>query len=226
MRDTLLAEHLEATPEAVRAEVAVAGDRIVPVVDRLGGRLRDLRLSLPTWLRLVASPARLADLDEPLTASKVAEHLATPRQQRHWRTRLLRLSVVLGLLVYGFGVPMLGQPQHLALALGLLILAATGVGLLISLISDSERQAVQLALIILLASVFFGGLAIDRSHFTPLVQALSEFLPTTQATAVMQDLLLRGAAREPVRVAILATMSAVLFVLGLAWLRRELSPRS
>ena len=109
---------------------------------------------------------------------------------------------------------------------GLLVLAATGVGLLVSLVSDSDRQAVQLALIILLASVFFSGLAIDRSHLSPLVQALTEVLPTTQATNVMQDLLLRGVVREPARVVVLACMAAGLFVLGLAWLRRELSPRS
>jgi hypothetical protein len=60
----------------------------------------------------------------------------------------------------------------------------------------------------------------------PAVQALSEFLPTTQATDVMQDLLLRGIIREPAQIAILAAMAGVLFVLGLAWLRRELSPRA
>jgi ABC-type Na+ efflux pump permease subunit len=139
---------------------------------------------------------------------------------------LLVGAVVLALLVVGFGAPLLGPPEHVVLALGLLVLASTGVGLLISLISDSDRQAVQLALIILLASVFFSGLAIDRTHFTPFVQALSEFLPTTQATIVMQDLMLRGVLRDPGRVAVLSTLAGALFVLGLAWLRRELSPRS
>jgi phosphatidylserine/phosphatidylglycerophosphate/cardiolipin synthase-like enzyme/uncharacterized membrane protein YdjX (TVP38/TMEM64 family) len=103
LRHVLLAEHLETTPEAVAAAVAAAGNRVVPAVDRLGGRLRELRLSLPTWLRLVASPARLADLDEPLTPAKVAAHLAPPRQHRHWRRRLTRLALVLGLLV-GFAL--------------------------------------------------------------------------------------------------------------------------
>jgi ABC-type multidrug transport system ATPase subunit/ABC-type Na+ efflux pump permease subunit len=139
---------------------------------------------------------------------------------------LLVAAVVLVLLVGGFGVPLLGPPEHVIVAIGLLVLASTGVGLLISLVSDSDRQAVQLALIILLASVFFSGLAIDRAHFTPLVQTISELLPTTQATDVMQDLLLRGAIRDPVRIAVLATMAGALFIIGLGWLRRELSPRS
>jgi ABC-type multidrug transport system permease subunit len=139
---------------------------------------------------------------------------------------LLVGGIVLVLLVVGFGVPLLAPPEHVVAALGLLVLAATGVGLLVSLVSDSDRQAVQLALIILLASVFFSGLAIDRAYFTPAVQAMSELLPTTQATQLLQDLLLRGEIQVPARLAILATMAAALFVLGLAWLRRELSPRA
>jgi phosphatidylserine/phosphatidylglycerophosphate/cardiolipin synthase-like enzyme/uncharacterized membrane protein YdjX (TVP38/TMEM64 family) len=115
LRNTLLAEHLETSPATVAEAIAATGGRLVPVVDRLGGRLRELRLSLPTWLRLVAAPARLADLDEPLTPAKVAEHLAPPRQQPRWRSRLLRLGAVLGLLVglallaYG---DVLGLRQH------------------------------------------------------------------------------------------------------------------
>jgi ABC-2 type transport system permease protein len=139
---------------------------------------------------------------------------------------LLVGGVVLALLVVGFGVPLLGPPEHIVAALGLLVLAATGVGLLVSLVSDSDRQAVQLALIILLASVFFSGLAVDRTYFTPAVQTASELLPTTQATQLLQDLLLRGRIQVPAQLAILATMAAALFVLGLAWLRRELSPRA
>jgi len=139
---------------------------------------------------------------------------------------LLVGAVVLALLVVGFGVPVLGAPEHVVLALGLLVLASTGVGLLVSLISDSDRQAVQIALIILLASVFFSGLAIDRSHFTEAVRVASAALPTTQATELLQDLLLRGVIRSPAQVAILATMAGALFELGLARLRHELSPRS
>jgi len=103
LRDTLLAEHLERTPEEVAEAVAAAHGRLVPVIDRDPGRLRELRLSLPTWLRLVSAPARLADLDEPLTAARVADHLAPPRHRRHWQGRLARLAVLL-LLVVGLAL--------------------------------------------------------------------------------------------------------------------------
>jgi phospholipase D1/2 len=75
----------------------------VPVFDRADGRLRELHLRLPTWLRVVAAPARLADLDEPLTPGRVAEHLGTARQRRAWPGTLLRSGLLLALLV-GLGV--------------------------------------------------------------------------------------------------------------------------
>ena len=61
------------------------------------------------------------------------------------------------LLVGVFKIPMLGDPVALAGAIGLVLLASLGIGLLIAVVSDSERQAVQLSLLLLLASVFFSG---------------------------------------------------------------------
>ena len=38
------------------------------------------------------------------------------------------------------------------------------------MVSDSERQAVQLALLVLLASVFFSGFILDLEQFTPVLR--------------------------------------------------------
>ena len=74
--------------------------------------------------------------------------------------------VSLALLVAGLGVPMLGTFGLLAGVVALLVVASLGLGLLISIVSDSERQAVQLSLLVLLASVFFSGFAVPISEFT------------------------------------------------------------
>ena len=59
------------------------------------------------------------------------------------------------LLVGVLGVPMLGGWLAFIGIVLLLTFASLGIGLLISLVADSERQAVQLSMIVLLASVFF-----------------------------------------------------------------------
>ena len=76
-------------------------------------------------------------------------------------------ALTVALLVGVFGVPMLGDP---GVAGGRrsrsLLLASLGIGLLIAVVSDSERQAVQLSLLLLLASVFFSGFVLAISEFT------------------------------------------------------------
>ncbi|MEO8228697.1 MAG: ABC transporter permease [Chloroflexota bacterium] len=133
-------------------------------------------------------------------------------------------AVTLGALLGLFSVPMLGDQRAIALTLGLLVLASTGLGILIALVSDSERQVVQLAMLLLLASVFFSGLSVDPGQFAPAIQAGAHFLPVTLASELLQDLLLRGTTDGTWRIGGLAAMAAGLFVLAWWQLRRTLAP--
>ncbi len=129
---------------------------------------------------------------------------------------------VLGVLVVGFGVPFLASPAVVVLCLALLVVASTGIGTVIATVADSERQAVQLALLVLLASVFFSGLAVDLAQFSAPVRTGAELLPVTQAGRLLQDLLLRGQTADPWRFAILAAIAVLLFLASWVVLRRLL----
>ncbi len=65
----------------------------------------------------------------------------------------------------------------MVLAVALLLLASICVGLLIAVVSDSERQAVQLSLLVLLASVFFSGFVLPITEFSEPVRAIAYTLP-------------------------------------------------
>ena len=102
-------------------------------------------------------------------------------------------AVVLALLVYVLHAPVLGDSRLVALS----DRAASwpprwGSGCSISVVSDSERQAVQLALLVLLGSVFFSGFVLDLDQFAPAVQAVGNLLPVTHGIRLLQDLMLRG----------------------------------
>jgi ABC-2 type transport system permease protein len=133
-------------------------------------------------------------------------------------------AITLGALLGLFNVPFLGDPRAVALTLGLLVLASIGLGILIALVSDSERQVVQLTLLLLLASVFFSGLAVDPGQFSPTLQAGAHVLPVTLASELLQDLLLRGATDASWRFVALAAMALGLFVAAWWLLRRTLAP--
>ena len=127
------------------------------------------------------------------------------------------------LLVFGIGVPMLGDPLAVGSVIVLLLLASLGYVLVVALISDSERQVVQLSLLLLLASVFFSGFLLTLGSFTPVVQALAYALPVTHGIQLLQDLMLHGWVPEIWHLQALAVIAAVLFVLAWIGLRRSMS---
>jgi ABC-2 type transport system permease protein len=129
---------------------------------------------------------------------------------------------VLAVLVLAFGVPFLGGPGIVVGCLALLVVASIGIGTVVALLSDTERQAIQVSLLILLASVFFSGLALDLDQFSAPVRAFGGLLPVTQTGTLLQDLLLRGAATDAWRLGLLAAMAVGLFVAGWLVLRRQL----
>jgi len=127
------------------------------------------------------------------------------------------------LLVGAFKIPMLGDPAALAGAIGLVLLASLGIGLVIAVVSDSERQAVQLSLLLLLASVFFSGFVIAISEFTEPVRILAYLLPVTHGIRLMQDIMLRGGTTQQWEYAALLAIAVV--TLAAAWfgLRRGMT---
>ena len=107
----------------------------------------------------------------------------------------------------------------------LLTFASLGVGLLISLIADSERQAVQLSMLILLASVFFSGFVLPVTDFATWMQYLAYALPVTHGIASLQELMLRGGVRETWMLGALLGIGIVLYVGSLLRLRRVIRTR-
>jgi ABC-2 type transport system permease protein len=131
-------------------------------------------------------------------------------------------TVTVLLLVGPLGVPMLGDPVLIAAVIGLLILASLGLGLVIAAVSDSERQTVQLSLLILLASVFFSGFVLAIDQFSEPVRSLVYAIPVTNGIRLLQDLLMRGTSTAAWQIGVLGA-TAIVYI-GLAWvlLRRAL----
>lgn len=133
------------------------------------------------------------------------------------------IAVVTSLLLVGvLGVPLLGSAWLVAGVIALVVLASLGIGLLISVIADSERQAVQLALLLLLASVFFSGFVLPVNEFREGVQYAAYALPVTHGIRLLQDLMLRGDTNAWWEMAALAGIALVLLVLTVLALRRTM----
>jgi ABC-2 type transport system permease protein len=135
---------------------------------------------------------------------------------------LIVSAIVGALLVFVLNVPLLGGPLVFAGIVLLLTFASLGVGLLISLIADSERQAVQLSMLVLLASVFFSGFVLPVTDFAGWTQYLSYALPVTHGIATLQDTMLRGEVSQPWMLLALGGIGIFLYLGSLLRLRRIL----
>jgi ABC-2 type transport system permease protein len=127
-----------------------------------------------------------------------------------------------GLLVLGFNIPILGPPAFIAATIALFLLASIGVGLLIAMVADGERQAVQLSMLVLLAAVFFSGFVLGIDEFTAPVRALAYLLPVTHGITLLQDLMLRGSTNATWEIGALALIALVTIVAAWLMMRRSM----
>ncbi|MEP7133894.1 MAG: ABC transporter permease [Chloroflexota bacterium] len=96
------------------------------------------------------------------------------------------------LLVFVLHVPMLGNWWYFALVIAAVLFTSMGIGFVISIVSQTDSQAVQYSMIVLLASVFFSGFIMSLDMLLPSVRVISWMLPTTYGTLLLRDIALRG----------------------------------
>ena len=132
-------------------------------------------------------------------------------------------TLTVALLVLGLAVPMIAPVGFVVLAVALLLLASICVGLLIAVVSDSERQAVQLSLLVLLASVFFSGFVLPITEFGEPVRSLAYVLPVTHGIRLLQDFMLRGTTNHAWELLALGIIALVTLFLAWILLRRGMT---
>jgi ABC-2 type transport system permease protein len=133
-------------------------------------------------------------------------------------------ALVCFLLVGVLKVPLLSPPDQIAIVIALLSFASLGLGLLISTVVDSERQAVQLSMLVLLASVFFSGFVLPLDQFLAPLRIAAYSLPVTHGIQLLQDFMLRGSTNAEWELLVLGGIGVALFVLTSITLRRNMAP--
>ena len=125
-------------------------------------------------------------------------------------------AILSAILIYVLHIPMLGNWFYYALVIIALLFTSMGIGFTISILSETDSQAVQYSMIILLASVFFSGFIASLDYFTNPVKVISWLLPTTYGATMLRDITLRGAQPDWLILGGLGAMG--LLLLMIAWL--------
>jgi ABC-2 type transport system permease protein len=173
-----------------------------------GGILEEREIG--TLRRLLAAPVRRAEvlLGKTLGVALVASFEAG-------------LLVVFGAFV--FGVPWGSDPLPVALVLGSLVLASTGIGVMISALVRTRSQMSALTPIVSTAMAMIGGCYWPIEITSPFMQQLAKLTPTGWAMFALKDVVARGMGIEAVLlpVAVLLGIAAVTLAIGMTRLRLE-----
>lgn len=101
-------------------------------------------------------------------------------------------AILSAILVFALRVPMLGNWWNFVLVIAAVLFTSLGIGFAISIVSQTDSQAVQYSMITLLASVFFSGFIMNLGMLWEPVRVISWMLPTTYGTLMLRDIALRG----------------------------------
>lgn len=125
-----------------------------------------------------------------------------------------------------FGVPFAGSVVAFVLGAAVFLFVVLGMGVLISTVSQTTGQAVQVALMTLLPQVLLSGMIFPLDAMAAGVRWIAYLLPLTWFTKVSQGVMLRDASWDYLwlPLTVLAGMAVVVFGAAVLRLGREVSP--
>ena len=121
------------------------------------------------------------------------------------------------------GIPIGGGELMMALAMALVTLASLGLGFLVSTLARSQLQAVQIAMLLLIASVLFAGFLFPLGDMQGPARWIAYFLPAAYGIRSLQDVMIRGEGVPAFDIAGLLIIAAVSLILTRYFMGRKKS---
>jgi ABC-2 type transport system permease protein len=132
---------------------------------------------------------------------------------------LVQTTVVLGVGMWLFDVPIAGSLLDGYLAALLLIAANLTLGLLISTVARTQFQAMQMTVFVLLPSILLSGFMFPFAGMPVVAQWIAEALPMTHFVRLIRGVMLRGARLAELWPDVLALMAFTTVMMTAAILR-------
>ena len=132
-------------------------------------------------------------------------------------------SILVGMGVFVFRVPWGSSPLAVLVLLGALVMAATGLGIMLSALVRTRSQLSALTPVLSTALAMLGGCYWPLEIVSPTMQRIALATPTGWAMTGLKDVVARGAGVSAVLTpaAVLLGMAALFFAVGISRLRLE-----
>ncbi len=136
----------------------------------------------------------------------------------------MAVIVAVGMLI--FDVPFRGSVATFALGAALFLFVTLGVGVLISTVSQTQGQAIQLAILFMVPQFLLSGLFFPLYAMPWAVRWIGYVLPLTWFVKIARGVMVRGAPIDALwlPLTVLAVMGTVVFTLSVLRFRKDLAP--
>ena len=105
---------------------------------------------------------------------------------------MLNFVLMLGVAIFGFGVPMRGSFLLLMSFTLVFVAVEIGYGMLISGIARTQQQAILLVFVLAMVDMAFSGYLVPIENLPPLMAGIAQFVPLNHYLSVMRAVMLRG----------------------------------
>ena len=136
-----------------------------------------------------------------------------------WLLGLIELTIGLVIIRWAFGVPFVGNVAWVYAAAAVYLLAALGLGLLISSAVATQQQAMFVTFFAIVTMLFLGGIFTPVQSMPGWAQAVAQANPIRHFVEVLRSVLMKGGGALEVGPPVLAMAAFAAVVLPLAVLR-------
>ncbi len=128
----------------------------------------------------------------------------------------IQATLIIGLGVIMFGVPVIGSITLLALLSTLFIATNLSIGYTFSTVAQNQLQAIQMSFMFFLPNILLSGFMFPFAGMPRWAQIFGEFLPLTHFIRIARGIMLKGATLYDLQGEALALMGLMLLAMTLA----------
>jgi ABC-2 type transport system permease protein len=190
----------------------------VQIVPALIGVILNMTMVIFTAIALVRERER-GNLELLITTPVRPVELMIGKLAPYVLVGLVQTTIILITGILLFDVPVNGRISDLYIGASLFIAATLALGLVISTVTQTQFQAMQMGFMTMLPSILLSGFMFPFAGMPPVVQAIAQVLPLTHFNDIVRGIVLRGASLADLGAPV-AKLSVILAVfMGVAALR-------
>lgn len=195
----------------------------VHIVPALIGVILTMTMILFTAVSIVRERER-GNLELLITTPVKTVELMTAKILPYILIGLIQVTLILGVGVLLFSVPVRGGVVDLYLASLMFIAASLSLGLMVSNLVSTQFQAMQLAFFVFLPSILLSGFMFPFEGMPEPAQWIAEVFPLTHFVRLVRGIVLRGAGLSELagEMGALAAFMLIMMTLAVARFRKRL----